>query len=83
MSKRSVPFRGGHIAIPLERAEGRLLKGLSIYQTEDTLNVDLQFENGIAIEIICRLGFVASANVLEYVNGDSHVLNHLDLRSRR
>ena len=83
MSKRFIPLGSGHITVPLERAEGKPLHSLRIYQTEDTLNVDLQFENGIAVEIILRVRFEASANVLKYVNGTSRVLNKLDLRSRQ
>ncbi len=53
-------FSGSSPAVvSLDRAQGKPLQSLQVYQTEDALNLDLQFDDGIALELIFRVGFRA------------------------
>lgn len=75
---RSLVSSGHGLAeIPLGQVEGKSLQSLQFYQTEDALNLDLQFLGGISLELIFRVGFQASARLLEFKNGDSRVLKTL------
>ncbi len=51
-------------------------------RTEEALNLDLQFDDGIALELIFRVGFQASVTLLEYRNGDARVLKRIKPRRR-
>ncbi len=77
MPRHLVPSGHGLADIPLGQVEGKPLQSLQFYQTEDALNLDLQFQDGISLELIFRVGFRASARLLEFRNGDSRVLKNL------
>ena len=51
MSHRSVPSGSGYISVSLERARGKALRALDVYQTDNTLNVNLLFDQDIAVEL--------------------------------
>ncbi len=76
-------FSGSSPAVvPLDRAQGKPLQSLEVYQTEEALSLDLQFDDGIALELIFRVGFQASATLLEYTNGDGRVLQRIKPRRK-
>jgi len=77
MPRLLVPSGHGFAEIPLGQVEGKPLQSLQFYQTEDALNLDLQFLDGISLELIFRVGFQVSARLLEFKNGDSRVLKTL------
>ena len=82
MPRHLVPFGYGLADIPLGQVEGKPLQSLQFYQTEDALNLDLQFLGGISLELIFRVGFQASARLLEFRDGDSRVLRTLKPKRR-
>jgi hypothetical protein len=77
MSTHPVPAGAGRIAIPVSHVQGKALLDIHVYQSEETLNLNLQFEEGLSIELFFRVGFQASAKVLEYKDGNSRVLKRL------
>ena len=77
MPRSLVPSGHGLAEIPLGQVEGKPLQSLQFYQTEDALNLDLQFLGGISLELIFRFGFQASARLLEFRNGNSRILKAL------
>jgi hypothetical protein len=77
MPRHLVPSEHGLADIPLGQVEGKPLQSLQFYQTEDALNLDLQFQGGISLELIFRVGFHASARLLEFRNGNSRILKAL------
>ena len=81
MSSHPVPSGRGRIAIPLAQVRGKGIQHLHVFQSEEALNLDIEFEDGLVLELYFRVGFQASANVLEYRNGDSRVLKTLKLKT--
>lgn len=81
MSHRSVPSGSGYISVSLERAQGKALRSLDVYQTDDTLNVNLLFDQDIAVELRFVVGLKASATLLQYEEGNAHVIKGLGLKS--
>jgi hypothetical protein len=77
MPTQPVPAGNGHIAIPLANVKGKALHNIHVYQYEEALNLDLQFADGLSLELIFRVGFQASANLLEYKQGNSRILKRL------
>ncbi len=77
MPRHLVPSGHGLADIPLGQVEGKPLQSLQFFQTEDALNLDLQFQGGISLELIFRVGIQASARLLEFRNGGSRVLKNL------
>jgi hypothetical protein len=77
MCHHLVPYGHGLADIPLGQVEGKPLQSLQFFQTEDALNLDLQFQGGISLELIFRVGIQASARLLEFRNGGSRVLKNL------
>jgi hypothetical protein len=77
MPRHPVPAGRGRIAIPLASVKGKALLDLHVYQSEETLNLDLKFEDGLSLELFFHVGFQASAKLLEYKNGDVRVLKRL------
>ncbi len=67
----------GHAVIPLHGAQGKALQSIQTYQMEEALALDLQFQDGMALELVFRVGFKASGTLLEYVNGDARVLKRI------
>ena len=72
LSRTFWAWPSGYSARP---SEGNALQSLQFFQTEDALNLDLQFQSGISLELIFRVGFQASARLLEFRNGDSRSQN--------
>ena len=77
MPRHFIPSGHSLAEIPLGQVEGKPLQSLQYFQTEDALNLDLQFLGGISLELIFRVGFQASARLLEFRDGDSRVLKTL------
>ena len=83
MSSRLVPSGSGYIAVSLERAQGKAIRALDTYQTDDTLNVNLRFDEDIAVELKFVIALKASATLLQYKQGDARVIKGLDLDSQK
>ncbi len=77
MSRYRVASGHGFSAIPLEQAEGKPIKGIHVSQAEDALNIDLQFQDNTSLELVFRTEFLVSATLLEYRNGNGHVIKKL------
>lgn len=56
MSGSPVPFGHGYAEIPLGRSEGKPIKSIHVYQLEEALNIDLEFEDKSMLEMIFRIG---------------------------
>jgi len=77
MSASQVPFGHGYAEIPLGRSAGKPIKSIRICQLEESLNVDLEFEDKSTLEMIFRVGFQASVKLLENRDGDYHLLQRI------
>jgi hypothetical protein len=75
-----VPSGQGYAEIPLGRTEGKPIKSVQVYQYDDALNIDLEFEDESVLEMIFRLRFRASVKLLEKKDGDYHVRRKIKLR---
>ena len=73
MSSYSVPSGHGYMEIPLDSAESKPLKSIQTYQMDDSLNVDLEFEDDSRLEMIFRIGFHTSAKLLDHHEGNYRV----------
>ncbi len=73
MSSTPVPFGHGYAEIPLDRSNGKPIKSIHVYQLEEALNIDLEFEDRSMIEMIFRIGVSASVKLLENKDGDYRV----------
>jgi hypothetical protein len=73
VSTYAVPSGYGHAEIPLDGVEGKSLKSIHVYQDEDALNFDLEFEDKSLLEMIFRVGFRASVKLLDNTDGDYHL----------
>jgi hypothetical protein len=85
MSGSPVPFGHGYAEIPLGRSEGKPIKSIHVYQLEEALNIDLEFEDKSMLEMIFRVGIRASVKLLENRGGDYQVRQNIKpkLRSTR
>ena len=85
MSGSPVPFGHGYAEIPLGRSEGKPIKSIHVYQLEEALNIDLEFEDKSMLEMIFRIGMRASVKLLENKDGDYLVCQRIKrkLRSTR
>ena len=85
MSGFPVPFGHGYAEIPLGRSEGKPIKSIHVYQLEEALNIDLEFEDKSMLEMIFRIGMRASVKLLENKDGDYLVRQRIKrkLRSTR
>ena len=70
MSSYSVPSGHGYVEIPLDQTARKPLKSVQIYQAEEALNVDLEFEDNSMLEMIFRVGFHASVKLLDHHDGN-------------
>ena len=77
MRKLTVPLDSGHLSIPLGAAEGRKLEGITVYQTQETLSLDLRFEAGFALELNFEHRLRASARLLHFEDGNAELLAEL------
>jgi hypothetical protein len=73
MPVHPVPSGHGYAEIPLGLTERKPVKSVHVYQAEEALNVDLEFEDESMLEMIFRVGFSASVKLLENRGGDYHV----------
>ena len=73
MHSYPVPSGHGYAEIPLYHAEGKALKSVQVYQLEEALNVDLEFEDQSMLEMIFRVGFQTSVKLLDYKDGNYSV----------
>lgn len=78
-----MPLKSSPSVIPLGRAKGTPLHTISAYQSEETLNLDLQFEDGHCLELVFRIGLQASGTLVKWVNGNSEVVERVLPRRRR
>jgi hypothetical protein len=69
----SIPSGHGYAEIPLGPTERKPVKSVHVYQTDEALNVDLEFEDESMLEMIFRVGFSASVKLLENRGGDYHI----------
>ena len=77
MPTRTVPFDDGHLAVSIGAARGRKLEGVTVYQTQDNLSLDIRFEEGFAMELSFDVRFKASARVLRFKGGVQNLLRSL------
>jgi hypothetical protein len=68
--------------VPLGRLKGMPLKAIEVYQTEECLNFDVQFEDGHVLEVTFRVGFQVTGTVLKWERGNSHVVQRITPRQR-
>jgi hypothetical protein len=54
-----------------------------VYQLEESLNVELEFEDKFMLEMIFRVGFNASMKLLENRDGDYHARERIKPRLRQ
>ena len=83
MPTQKVPFGKGYSVIPLDRSTQNPLKAIHVFQFEESLNVDLKFEDDTSLELILRVGFSVSVTHLEYKDGDSRVIKMIKSRVQR
>ncbi len=79
MPSYSVPSGHGYAEIPLAPAERKPLKSVQVYQSEESLNVDLEFEDDSMLEMFFRVGFRASVKLLDYQDGSYRVRRRIKL----
>ena len=82
MSGSPVPFGHGYAEIPLGRSEGKPIKSIRVYQLEEALNIDLEFEDKSMLEMIFRFGVRTSVKLLENRDGNYHVSHKIKPRLR-
>jgi hypothetical protein len=76
MPKSTVPSGRSGRAFTLKEVRGKEVEAVKVYQMEDELNIDVDFNDNTTLEIIARVGFRASANLLEFKAGNSTVLKN-------
>ncbi len=69
-----VPPDSCRSVVSLGSAEGKPLKKIEVCQSEDALNVDVQFEDDHVLELTFHVGFQASSALIKWDNGNSHVV---------
>ncbi len=77
MSGFLLSSRQGFASIPLGQAEGKPIKAVHLSHADEALYLDLQFQDDTSLELTFRVEFRASATLLEYKNGDSHVIKKI------
>jgi hypothetical protein len=82
MSGIPVPSGHGYAEIPLGQIAGKPIKFVHVYQAEEALNVDLEFEDKFVLEMIFRVGFSASVKLLENDNGNYRIYRQIMLKHR-
>lgn len=65
-----VPSNDGYSVIPLDDAEGKPIKSIHVYQDDEALNIDLEFEDKSILEMIFRTGFRATLKLSDYDGGN-------------
>ncbi len=77
-----MPIGSSPSRVPLGRLKGMPLKAIEVYQTEECLNFDVQFEDGHVLDLTFRVGFQATGTVLKWEKGNSHVVQRVRPRQR-
>jgi hypothetical protein len=77
MPKSTVPSGRSGGAFTLTEVRGKVVDSIKVYQMEEALNLDIDFNDNTTLEIIARVGFRASANLLEFKGGNSAVLKSI------
>jgi hypothetical protein len=70
MTRYSVPSGHGYMQIPLDPADRKSLKSIQAYHMDESLNVDLEFEDESRLELIFGISFHASAKLLDRHDGN-------------
>ena len=83
MTTYPVPSGRGYAEIPLIGADRKPVKSIHLYQDEDALNINLEFEDQSMIEMIFRVGFHASVKLLDNKDGDYHVRKTINPKTHR
>jgi hypothetical protein len=65
------------VEIPLGQAKGKAIKSVRVYQDQEALNIDLEFEDRSMLEMICRAGFHTLIKLLEGPDGGYHVVDNI------
>jgi hypothetical protein len=82
MPVHPVPSGHGYAEIPLGRTEGKSIKSIHFYQAEESLNIDLEFEDKSSLEMIFRVGFSASLKLLDNKDGEYRVRRTIKPRQK-
>jgi hypothetical protein len=77
MPKSTVPSGRSGGAFTLTEVRGKVVDSIKVYQMEEALNLDIDFNDNTTLEVIARVGFRASANLLEFKGGNSAVLKSI------
>lgn len=64
-------------AFTITEVRGKVVESIKIYQMEEALNLAIDFNDNTSLEIIARVGFQASASLVEFKGGNSTVLKNL------
>jgi hypothetical protein len=82
MPSYPVPSNDGYAMVPLGTAQGKPVKSIHVYQDEEALNVDLEFDDKSMLEMIFRVGFRSTINLLVNKSGDYHIRKRIKPRHR-
>ena len=82
MPSYPVPSGDGYADVPLGRAQGKPIKSIHIYQDEEAVNIDLEFEDKSLLEMIFRVGFRSTITLLENKDGDYHIRKRIKPKHR-
>jgi hypothetical protein len=74
MPKTTVPSGRTGGAFTLTQVRGKVVDSVKVYQMQDALNLDIDFNDNTTLEIIAQIGFLASAILLDFKSGNSAVL---------
>lgn len=77
MPKSTVPSGPTGGAFTITEVRGKVVDSIKVYQMEEALNLDIDFDDHTTLEIIARVGFRASATLLEFKGGNSAVLKNI------
>jgi hypothetical protein len=62
--------------------KGKPVKSIHLYQDEEALNIDLEFEDKSMLEMIFRVGFRSTINLLENKDGNYHLRKKIKPKHR-
>jgi hypothetical protein len=77
MPKSTVPSGRTGGAFTLTEVRGKVVDSIKVYQMEEALTLDIDFNDNTTLEIIARVGFRASASLLDFKDGNSTVLKRI------
>ena len=80
MSGSPVPSGQGYVEVALSVAERKPLKSIQVHQSGETLNVDLEFEDDSMMEMVFRVSFQGSIQMLGYKDGNYHLRKRIKLK---